>query len=91
MQRDIDADAVLTVAHSMVGAITDLAEWLQPDAVTATSMTLVETVHAIILAAAAAAVKDPAKTLDDIIDRTNGHVAGLARQYYERFISERQT
>lgn len=88
--EDRDVTAMLTCAHAIVGAVTDVAEWLQPEAVTATSMTLMETVHGIIIAAAAKAVKDPEKSLDQIIEKASRHTAEMARYFHEQLAAKEQ-
>jgi hypothetical protein len=77
-----DTQAIMVAAASITSALTDVAVWLQPEAVTTTSLVLVEMVHAMVVAAAAKAAKR--SSLDDIIGRSNAHTATLAAFHFDK-------
>lgn len=83
---DDDAKALLVAANSITGALMDVAQWLQPEAVAATSMTLAETVLAKVIAGAAT-MSD--HSLDEIIERCHEHMTVLAKYYYLKLSEER--
>ena len=84
LTEEEEADLVLTSAHSIVSAVIDVAGWIAPDSTTACAMTLIETAHGIMVAAAAASLKDPTKTLEDVIQRTSANMAVVAEHHFEK-------
>jgi hypothetical protein len=85
---DDEADLMATLSRALVSAVWDTAKWIKPDAITATSMTLVEMAHAQIVAAATLGQEEPARPLDEIIERSHEHLKLMTRFYYDR-VTER--
>jgi hypothetical protein len=79
---DDDTQALMVAAASISAALTDVAEWIKPDAVTTTSLVLVEMIHGMVVAAAAKAAKR--SSLDEVVARSNSHTATLAAFHYDK-------
>jgi hypothetical protein len=80
---DDEAASMVVAANAVTSALTDVAEWLKPDSVTAASMTLAEMVHARIIASATLSAEGKV-ALDEVIEHSREHMTELAQFYYAK-------